>query len=84
MEYMAFALPSVAFDLHETRTSAGECALFVSDGDITAFADAVERLLDDEELRRRLGAAGRRRAEAYLAWPRVTELTLEAYDEARG
>ena len=51
MEYMAYALPSVAFDLVETRVSGGDAVLYVPSGDVEAFADAVERLLDDPELR---------------------------------
>ena len=33
MEYMAYALPSVAFDLLETRVSGGESVLYVPSGD---------------------------------------------------
>ena len=51
MEYMAYALPSVSFDLVETRVSGGDSVLYVPSGDVGAFADAVERLLDDPELR---------------------------------
>jgi glycosyltransferase involved in cell wall biosynthesis len=34
-------------------------------------AEAVGRLLDDRELRARLGAAGRRAVETYYNWDRV-------------
>jgi glycosyltransferase involved in cell wall biosynthesis len=34
-------------------------------------AEAVGRLLDDRELRSRLGAAGRRAVETYYNWDRV-------------
>jgi glycosyltransferase involved in cell wall biosynthesis len=61
----------------------GETGLLVPPGDVDRLRSALRRLLDDEELRHRLGAAGRTRAEEYLAWPRVTQLTLRAYDEAR-
>ena len=33
MEYMAFELPVVAFDLRETRVSAGEAAAYVEPND---------------------------------------------------
>lgn len=68
MEYMAYCLPSVSFDLHETRVSAGDTALFVEPGNIHAFADAVEMLLDDGELRTQMGLAARRRVVAHLDW----------------
>lgn len=68
MEYMAYALPSVAFDLVETRVSGGDSVLYVPSGDTTGFADAVERLLDDEELRCTMGREARRRVSEELDW----------------
>lgn len=68
MEYMAYALPSVAFDLVETRVTAGDCVLLVPDGDILAFADAVERLLDEPDLRAEMGVRARRRVAEKLDW----------------
>ena len=64
MEYMAYAVPPVSFDLVETAMSAGDTGLVVPSGDVAAFADAVERLLDDEDLRVRLSLAARARAVA--------------------
>jgi glycosyltransferase involved in cell wall biosynthesis len=40
---------------------------------------AITRLLDDEELRRRLGAAGRQRAATELSWEAATAALLEVY-----
>ena len=60
MEYMAYALPSVSFDLVETRVSGGDSVLYVPSGDVAAFADAVERLLDDPDLRVAMARAGAR------------------------
>lgn len=68
MEYMALGLPVVAYDLTETRVSAGEAALYVEEDDHRAFAKALDRLLDDPERRVAMGAAGRRRVETQLAW----------------
>nr|WP_183340947.1 glycosyltransferase family 4 protein [Microlunatus antarcticus] len=68
MEYMAYALPSVAFDLVETRVSGGDTVRYVPSGDTTAFADEVERLLDDDELRCEMGRAARRRVTEELDW----------------
>ena len=47
MEYMAYALPSVAFDLVETQVSGADTVLYVPSGDVQSFADAIENLLDD-------------------------------------
>ncbi len=68
MEYMAYALPSVSFDLKETRVSGGEAALFVPSNELEAFADAVERLLDDPDLRRDMGVHARERVSSELDW----------------
>ena len=61
----------------------GKTGLLVPPGDISALRLALERLLGDPALRRRLGEAGRERARAELAWDVVLERTLEAYDDAR-
>jgi len=59
-----------------------ETGLLVPPGDVGALREALKRLLADEELRARLGANARRRAEETLSWDRVTDLTLAAYAEA--
>ena len=68
MEYMAFALPFVAFDLPETRQLAGEAAAYAPRGDVDAFADLLDDLLNDGDLRAQMGQAGRRRVEETIAW----------------
>ena len=68
MEYMAYALPSVSFDLVETEVSGADSVLYVESGDVRAFADAVERLLDDPELRVSMAKSARRRVSEKLDW----------------
>jgi glycosyltransferase involved in cell wall biosynthesis len=68
MEYMAFQLPVVAFDLHETRVSAGEAAVYAAPNDVRGYAKAIVDLLDDEAARTQLGKIGRARVEDELAW----------------
>jgi len=91
MEYMAYALPSVSFDLVETRMSGGDAALYVPSGDLGSFADAVESLLDDTQRRVFLGLAARQRVATELDWRAQAQsyvgvfddLTENAPDEAR-
>lgn len=49
----------------------GETGLLVDAEQAEAVAGAVQRLLDDSELARRLGAGGRRAVETYYNWDRV-------------
>lgn len=84
MEYMAYGLPSVSFDLAETRVSGGDTVLYVPSGDIGAFADAVERLIDDPALRAALGRRARRRVAGELDWAPQSEAYVGVYDELTG
>lgn len=84
MEYMAYAVPSVSFDLVETEVSAGSTALFVESGDLDAFADAIERLLDDDDLRVELGLAARARVVAELDWREQAAAYVGAFDRLLG
>jgi len=68
MEYMALGKPVVAYDLRETRCSAGSAALYARPNDLADFAAQIERLADDRSLRQRMGDEGRRRVEAQLSW----------------
>jgi glycosyltransferase involved in cell wall biosynthesis len=68
MEYMAFSVPVVAFDLHETRISAEDAAVYVVPNDVGEFAQAIVELLDDEPRRVAMGRFGRARVVDSLAW----------------
>jgi glycosyltransferase involved in cell wall biosynthesis len=84
MEYMAYAVPAVSFDLTESRFSAGETGVMVSSGDVRAFADAVEGLLDDEDRRVALSLAARERATAELDWRPQRRRYLGVFDGLLG
>ena len=60
----------------------GETGILVPPRDVPALRGALERLLADRELRRRFGAAGRRRVSSYCSWEAVTDATLAAYEAA--
>jgi glycosyltransferase involved in cell wall biosynthesis len=79
MEYMSFELPVVAFDLKETRTSAGEAAVYVTPNDVQEYAEAIVALMDDEPKRTQLGQLGRARVEKELAWPHQRQAYLDIY-----
>jgi glycosyltransferase involved in cell wall biosynthesis len=81
MEYMAFELPVVAFDLKETRFSAGQAAIYVAPNEVKEFAAAIDALLEDPDRRARMGRAGRARVEETLAWPLQVPVYVGVFDE---
>ncbi|WP_167042582.1 glycosyltransferase family 4 protein [Salinibacterium sp. ZJ454] len=84
MEYMAYGLPAVSFDLVETRVSGGDTLLYVPSGDIAAFADAVETLIDDPALRAELGRKARTRVATLMDWRPQAEAYISVFDELSG
>lgn len=84
MEYMSYGLPSVSYDLVETRISGADTVLYVPSGDINAFADAVEQLIDDPALRVELGRRARARVSAELDWRPQAEAYVSVFDELSG
>jgi glycosyltransferase involved in cell wall biosynthesis len=84
MEYMAFELPVVAFDLVETKVSAADAAVYVEPNDVAQYGEAIVDLLDDEVRRRRMGKLGRERVEQVLAWKHQQTAYLEVYDQLTG
>ena len=84
MEYMAFALPVVAFDLRETRVSAGEAGVYATPNDVPEMAKLLVELVDDEDRRKAMGAAGRARVERELAWQHQAVRYRGVYDSLLG
>jgi glycosyltransferase involved in cell wall biosynthesis len=64
VEAMAFGIPVVSSDLPALREliTNGVDGLLVPEGDVGRLADAIQRLLDEPQLRDRLGAEARRTA----------------------
>jgi glycosyltransferase involved in cell wall biosynthesis len=84
MEYMAFGLPFVSFDLTETRALAREAAVYALPGDVAGFARLTDELLGDPARRASLGRAGRRLIEERLAWDRQEDAYLGVYQRLLG
>jgi glycosyltransferase involved in cell wall biosynthesis len=81
MEYMAFELPVVAFNLKETHFSAADAAVYVSPNEVEQFAAAIAALLDDPDRRADMGRAGRRRVEEALAWTLQAPTYVGVFDQ---
>jgi len=69
----------VAFDLRETRVSAGDAAVYIKPNDVHDYAAAIVELMDDESRRSLLGKLGRGRVEAELAWHHQERAYLGVY-----
>ena len=82
VEAMACGVPVVATTggaLPEVVGDDGVSALLVPPGDPDAMAGAIGRALDDPDLRRRLGRAGRARVLDRFTWPATAHGTVEQY-----
>jgi glycosyltransferase involved in cell wall biosynthesis len=77
-EYMAAGRPIVTFALHETRCTAGDCALYVPCDDMDDFCAAILRLCEDEEERATLSAQALARARE-MTWEHSADCLRHAY-----
>ena len=68
----AGALPEVVDD---------KSGILVPPGDHMAIAEAVKRLMGDEALRQRMGAAGRARVERLFSWEEAVKKIIDVYEE---
>ena len=85
VEAMACATPLVVTTggaLPEVTGPDGLAALHVPPGDPESLAAAIARLLGDEDLRDRLGTAGRQRVLDEFTWRRTAQRTADWYAEA--
>jgi glycosyltransferase involved in cell wall biosynthesis len=85
IEAMACGVPLVATTggaLPEVVGTDGETALLVPPGDPGALAGAIGRMLDDAELRARIGPAGRTRVLHRFTWQATARATVAQYRRA--
>jgi glycosyltransferase involved in cell wall biosynthesis len=80
LEYMAAGRPLVAYDLRETRRSAGQAALYAPCGDPAAFAALVAELARDGGRRARMEAGALQRVRG-LTWERSSQVLRDAYEK---
>jgi glycosyltransferase involved in cell wall biosynthesis len=83
-EAMAYGRPVVASAVGGLPDMVvdGETGLLVPPRDPGALRAAIDRLLADADLRRRLGQAARERISALCSWDTVVDATLAAYEDA--
>jgi len=76
LEAMARGVPAVIGRSGALPELAGGTAVEVDPEDVDAIAGALERLLSDGALRKKLGEAGKQRAAAFT-WERAAAETVE-------
>jgi glycosyltransferase involved in cell wall biosynthesis len=76
VEAMSVGVPVVATDRGGPSEVVGDAGLLVPPGDVAALAAAIERLIDDQALRRRCRDAGRRAVESSYTVQRQQETLL--------
>ncbi len=81
LDLLAAGVPVVAEAVGQNREYIrhGETGWLVEPGDVDAFADAVVRLLEDVELRERLGQAAASDVRGRFGWGRLVPIVEQAY-----
>jgi glycosyltransferase involved in cell wall biosynthesis len=82
LNYMAAGLPVATFESSAGPLRHEVTGLRVPDGDTVAMADALERLLSDPVLARRLGDAARAQVRREFSWDQVAARVEDVYREA--
>jgi glycosyltransferase involved in cell wall biosynthesis len=83
-EYMAMGRPIVAYDLRESRVTAGDAAAYAQPNDVASYAAQIEQLLADPQRRVQMGRQGRARVEQALSWEHSERVLLAAYGRIVG
>ena len=81
LEAMAVGLPVIAANRGALPEVVGDGGILVDPEDVRALADAIERVLSDDHLRRSLSAKGAARAE-HFSWDASADALYEAYRAA--
>ena len=81
IEAMAAGTPALAADIPVMREIAGDAAVLVPPGDVPAWADAIDRVTSDGDVRRMLTDAGRKRASRFT-WSASADRIAQVLEEA--
>lgn len=82
LEAMASGLAIITTRGTGCQDVVGDAALLVDHGDVTALQIALQRLVKDQALQRRLGRKARIRIEHNFAWPLVSQQYADAFANA--
>jgi glycosyltransferase involved in cell wall biosynthesis len=80
LEAMRAGTPVIASDLDVLREVAGDAAVYVAASDVRAWSAALERVVDDQDLRAKLARAGIAASEG-RTWAVTAAATVAAYEK---
>jgi glycosyltransferase involved in cell wall biosynthesis len=80
--YMASALPTVAFDTPVSRDILGDLGVYAVRGDVESLAKAIVGLLQDPEGAHELGQQLRARVASRFSWKNTAQQIMVAYELA--
>jgi glycosyltransferase involved in cell wall biosynthesis len=83
LEAMVRGVPVACSRIGPLEEVAGDAARYFEPTDVADIAHAIESLLADGDLRKRLAEAGRERARDF-SWARTAEATIRSYERALG
>jgi glycosyltransferase involved in cell wall biosynthesis len=81
-EYMASGKPVVSYDFEEVRNIVRDAGLLAQPNNLTQFIECLSRLIEDENLRKKLGKKGRKIAEEEYSWENRAKQTIDVYKKA--
>ncbi|MBK8047988.1 MAG: glycosyltransferase family 4 protein [Anaerolineales bacterium] len=81
LNYMAAALPTIAFDTPVAREYLGAHGVFAERGSVDSLAAKLADLIDNKSLATVLGDRLRQRAVEHFEWQRAGLQIVDAYDE---
>jgi glycosyltransferase involved in cell wall biosynthesis len=78
--YMAMGLPAVVFDTPINREILGDLGVYATVGDAQSLAEALIKILQDQERARELGAQSRRKVAHEHSWSQVGKKLGDIYN----
>lgn len=84
LEYLAFGIPVVAFDLEETRRTVGGAGVYATGNDPAAMGALVVELLDDPARRAAMSEQGKAAVRDGLSWDQQSVAYVGVFDRVLG
>ena len=81
MEYMALKKPVVQYTLKEGKYSAQQASLYAENTDPGDFANKILELVDNKELRTKMGEYGYKRVKEELSWDYESKKLIKFYSK---